>query len=113
MPRAKDADLTPQPEPIDAEPAAATAAVRTVEAWAESKGLYPHFTGGTALQVQAQGAGGHAVAVPMSGLVGPVANPEFWRFAAAKALYGWPIGQEITEAQFDAAITAAASQSAR
>lgn len=32
-----------------------------------------------------------------------------WLFAAARAYHGWPIGQELTAAEFDAAVEATAS----
>lgn len=66
---------------------------RTAESWAEAKGMLPeHFI------------------VPASAGRFPVApryNPEFWRFKAAAALSKWPIGAEVTEAEFDAAVVAA------
>lgn len=34
-------------------------------------------------------------------------RPAAWLAAAARAMRGWPIGREVTEAEFDAAITAA------
>lgn len=37
----------------------------------------------------------------------PRVNPEYWRFAAARALSGWVIGAEVTEADFDKAVAAA------
>lgn len=34
-------------------------------------------------------------------------QPELWRYRAAKALRDWPIGAEVTEAEFDEALKAA------
>lgn len=68
------------------------APLRTVEAWAEEKGMLPQL-------------------VSVNGRTR--ANPEFWRFAAARALCNWPVGKELTEADFDAAITAAGNQQLR
>jgi hypothetical protein len=34
-------------------------------------------------------------------------KPEAWRAAAARAMRGWAIGFEVTETQFDEAMTAA------
>jgi len=58
---------------------------KTVEEWARAKG--------------------HLVVLP-DGKPDPRA-PDYWRFAAAKAGNNWPIGKELTEAQYDAAIDAA------
>jgi hypothetical protein len=58
---------------------------KTAEAWADAKGL-----------TRIQKMPGEA----------PKKVPD-WRFAAAKAFAGWPDGQELSEAEFDAAVTAA------
>jgi hypothetical protein len=34
-------------------------------------------------------------------------RPEAWRSAAARAMRGWAIGREVTEAEFDEALEAA------
>jgi len=70
--------------------------VRTAEAWAEAKGFLPHF-------VESASPFGAAGAPPVR-----TVNPQFWKFAGAKA--SWPVGKELTEAEFDAAIEAAATQ---
>jgi len=62
----------------------APAPKRTAEQWAEAKGFVPL-------------------------LIGTRENPSFWKWAAAKAMLRWPIGAELTEAEFDAAIEAAAN----
>lgn len=62
----------------------APAQKRTAEQWAEAKGFTPM-------------------------LIGTRENPSFWKWAAAKAMLRWPIGIELTEAEFDAAIAAAAN----
>lgn len=36
----------------------------------------------------------------------PAVVPD-WRFAAAKAHEGWPVGKELTEAEYDAAVARA------
>ena len=97
-----------EPEPA---PKATPAPVRAVEKWAEAKGLWPQFTD-VAAQVM-PGQHGGVVAIRMSDIGAKTVNHEFWRFAAAKALYSWPQGKEMTEAEFDAAIAAAAGQQAR
>jgi hypothetical protein len=81
---------------------------KTVEAWAAAKGMYPQTVNPppATLPRAAQGQGG-VVAVQMAGLKAPAHNPDFWKFAAAKAMHGWVIGTELTEAEFDAAIQAA------
>ena len=67
--------------------------IRTAEAWAEAKGFLPQM-----LEAAAPfgGAGAPKTVTP---------NPQFWKFAGAKA--SWPVGKELTEAEFDAAIEAA------
>ena len=66
---------------------------KTAEAWAELKGMLPEV-----------------IVVPTPPGHRPVApryNPEFWRFAGARALSKWPFGAEIIEAEFDAAVAVA------
>lgn len=36
------------------------------------------------------------------------ANPDAWKFTAAKAHARWPEGKEVTKAEFEAAVAAAA-----
>lgn len=75
--------------------------VRTAEAWAEAKGMLPEFI---------------PVAAPFARADAPAQrqhNPSFWRFAATRAGMGWPIGKELTEAEFDAAVFAATTQTYR
>ena len=57
---------------------------RTVEEWAALHGDVPHMNGVRE-------------------------NPRFWRYAAARALSRWPVGFEATEAEYDAALNAAAN----
>lgn len=77
----------------------ARAEVRTAEAWAEAKGLYPEFR-----EVHAPFSRADATPIREH-------NPQFWRFAGAKAGCGWPVGKELTEAEFDAAIEATVGNS--
>lgn len=65
---------------------------KTVETWAEEKGLLP----------QIENLSGRGIP-----------NPEFWRFAAAKAFCGWPVGRELTEKDFNEAVIAACNQTIR
>lgn len=67
--------------------------IRTAEAWAEAKGFTPHFI---------------ESAAPFGGGTSSAVNPQFWKFAGAKA--SWPVGKELTEAEFDAAIAEAETQ---
>lgn len=70
------------------------AEIRTAEYWAEAKGMLPAYL------------------EDRSGFARPGVrvrkrpNPSFLGFAGAKA--NWPVGKEMTEAQFDAAIEAVA-----
>lgn len=79
---------------------------KPIEAWALAKGLLPQVFGGSTYALPAGAAidrmGGSAVTIGK--LAGPRANPEFWRFAAAKAGSQWPENLEVTEADFDAAV---------
>jgi hypothetical protein len=83
----------------------ATAPVKkTIEQWGEAKGLLP--------QVLPPANPNRKAAATLT--VGPAAvmglpqrhNPEYWKFAAAKAGNAWPDGFEITEVDFDAQIDA-------
>jgi hypothetical protein len=77
------------------------AEIRTAEQWAEAKGMFPEFV---------------EVAAPFARADAPRTrqhNPQFWRFAATRAGSGWPIGKELTEAEFDAAVLAATTQTYR
>lgn len=83
-------ELVPSEEPAPAPPPPAE--VRTVEAWAEAKGMLPEFI---------------PIAAPFAAAGSPRMlqhNPEFWRFHATRTGWTWPIGKELTEAQFDAAV---------
>lgn len=105
----KDQSASGEDSPVT-EPAAEIAAVpsaapppevRTAEAWAEAKGMLPEFI---------------LVSAPFARADAPRArqhNPQFWRFAATRAGSGWPIGKELTEAEFDAAVTSATNQTYR
>jgi len=90
--------------PVDAPAPAADK--KTIEVWAFAKGMLPQIFGGSTYALPGGAPvdrmGGAAVA--LGGLAGPRANPEFWRFAAAKAGSQWPENLEITEAEFDAAV---------
>jgi hypothetical protein len=79
---------------------------RTVEAWATVKGMLPQILGGTTYTLPGGGPLDKmgSAAVAMGALAGPRGNPQFWRFAAARAGSQWPEGLEITEAEFDAAV---------
>lgn len=101
-----------QPVPLaDPEPVAASASAaptKTVEAWGEAKGIWPQFQAPPRYGAQGgQPTGFGTVAINMQGMVGPKPNPEYWRFAAARAVGNWPEGKEMTEAEFDAAVKAA------
>ncbi len=63
------------------------AEVRTAEEWAAAKGMTERFLPST-----------NAFAIT---------NPLFQDYAQARAHGGWPVGKELTEAQFDAAVIAA------
>jgi hypothetical protein len=60
-----------------------------IEVWAERKGLLPQFTSSNR------------------------ANPEYFKFAAAKGLRGWTDGQVVTEAEFDEAVKQQGEQAIR
>lgn len=76
--------------------------MKTIEEWATAKGFLP--------QELPQENPNYKPAATLT--IGSAAvlglptrhNPEFWKFAAARAGNGWPNGFEITEAEFDAQI---------
>lgn len=77
------------------EPAPALAEVRTAEAWAEAKGMLPEFT-------ETQPPFAAAGSAPIR-----AHNPNHWKYSAAKAGNGWPLGKELTETEFDTAVMVA------
>lgn len=94
-----ESDSTPNPPVRSAK--VADPVKKTIEDLATAKGLLP--------QVLPQPPGPPPAMVLRLGsktLMGTPEkhNPEFWKFAAARAANGWPIGFEITEADFDAEI---------
>lgn len=91
---AEEIAAAPPPDPQPPE-------VRTAEHWAEAKGMLPEF-----IETRAPFARADAPALRSH-------NPSFWRYAATRAGSGWPIGKELTEAEFDAAVTAATTQTYR
>lgn len=82
---------------------------KTVEQWAEAKGLYPQFFAAPAVGLPAGTQPGPFGTVPINvgALVGRTPNPNYGAFAAAKVSLHWPEGKEMTEAEFDAAIATA------
>ncbi len=93
----------PQPVPdgtviVDGKPVAPSQSdKRPVEAWAEKKGLAPQWLAQPPFQVNPDGVV-RTVQPP------PKLNPNWWKFAAARALRSWSIGAEVTEKDFDEAI---------
>lgn len=89
---------------------------RTVEDWATEKGYLPQFSGGGTFAPPTPTPG--ATSVPVEGLGAilrsqrPRPNAKYFEsgFAAARGFFGWPIGFEITEADFDAACDRAKNQ---
>lgn len=90
------------PAPASVEPAQPPPAeLCTAEQWAEAKGMLPEF-----IPVAAPFAPAGAAPVLQH-------NPSFWRFAATRAGMGWPIGKELTEAEFNAAVDTAMNHTYR
>jgi hypothetical protein len=77
-----------------------TAGKKTVEVWAEAKGMLPEY-----LKVKTRVGGREAFARKQ--------NPKFVDFAMAKAHARWPEGKEVTEKEFDEAVQGAAQVGAR
>ena len=96
-------DTEQEPDEIQvpvAAPSAATAAadpVKTAEEWALAKGMLPEKLPGKPRRDKPQLA-------PRS-----VANPKHRQFKEASFIATWPVGKELTEADFDKAVTAAAT----
>lgn len=84
------------------------AEMKAIEVWAAQKKMLPMLVGGVEARVPpgAPDLGGVA-RVAMSGLTGPKTNPEYVRFARARAFKAWPESKEVTEAEFDEAVIAA------
>jgi len=74
-------------------PAASAPTKRTVEEWARDKGMLPEFAPGKKLPT-----------APASAPAPLVHNPKFALFSAAKHANRWPVGMELTEAEFDQAV---------
>lgn len=83
-----------------------TAELRTVEQWAEVRGWLPAFFQPPKPKRPAYAGGRINVAAPRP-------NPEYGRFAGARAYWNWPIGREMTEADFEAAVIEAHSHPIR
>jgi hypothetical protein len=103
----------PEGEPVDEAPRpeaeAAKPAKKAVEDWATAKGMLPEVSQGGALGLPSAANVGGAVRVSLqhSSKVAPRHNPNSVAFKAARARYGWPIGYEMTEAEFDEAVAKA------
>jgi hypothetical protein len=76
-------------------PDAVVAERQTVEYWATKKKMLPRFIAGPK---------------PPRGVAQPVLNPNYTQFGETKFGNNWPEGQEMTEAEFDAAIAKNATQ---
>lgn len=86
----------PAREASVASPVASVAVKKTVEEWATEKGYLPkQFPGTPPNQDRVRVIPG----------TGPKPNPKYERFYAAKCGSGWVVGVELTEAEFDEAMT--------
>jgi hypothetical protein len=102
-------DAVAEPAEVPAPPAV----TKTVEAWGLAKGLLPQITGGGSLRINNPSGRAKVVAVNLADLPVRFINPRFHLFAAAKAMNQWPVGKELTEAEFDAAVARAGSVAIR
>ncbi|HVZ89636.1 MAG TPA: hypothetical protein VHG72_21925 [Polyangia bacterium] len=100
-----ETDATPHPgetQPISADPIPVSAPpassdpIKTVEDWARAKGMLPEFR---EVDNPRNPKRLRPKAKPML-----VHNKSHAQFRAAKASNRWPIGKELTEAEFDEAI---------
>jgi hypothetical protein len=73
-----------------------TPPVKTVEEWAKAKDMLPEFKDGR-----------RPSNAPPKSKPPRIHNPNYRLFAAAKHTHRWPIGMELTEAQFDDAVAQA------
>jgi hypothetical protein len=85
----------PKADPMPAKAEAPAAAKKTIEEWGLAKGFLPQTRPRNTAAVTQGGFKGVALAGA------PEHNPEYWKFAAAKAGNAWPQGFECTEAEFD------------
>lgn len=90
-------DETPAALPVAASDAPVAGPVKTAEEWALAKGMLPEKLPGKPRRDKPQLA-------PR-----PVANPHHRKFREASLIATWPVGKELTEAEFDKAVTAAAT----
>jgi hypothetical protein len=100
-----------QDEGDDAVPETAVLEKKTVEAWAQDAGFFPQFIEPPARtpllidqKMDQQGRAFLAVNPATQAQPPRRTNPQFWKFAAAKAHQRWPEGLTVTKAQFDEAI---------
>jgi hypothetical protein len=94
---------TEKPAPKEAKPAEK----RSVEDWATSKKMLPQFIEPAPRKIDPRLMGLPAVGVSMGAIPAPRHNPEHVKYVAARALRGWPLGKEVTEAEFDEAVNEA------
>lgn len=92
----------PAPKPERAVKAPAAPEKRTIEQWGTAKGFLPQVLPSANPNRKAAAT----LTVGSAAVLGIAQrhNPEYWKFAAARAGNGWVDGFEITEADFDAAI---------
>lgn len=83
-------DPEPLPEAVAVPMTKAGDEKKPVEVWAHEKGMLPEKLA--------------PIAAFNAAPLGSGVNPRFWMFAAAKAGSNWPIGAEVTEQEFDAAV---------
>lgn len=98
------ADETSAPESKKASKAPAEPVKKTIEAWGTAKGFLPQ----TLPPLDPNRKAAATLVVGSTAVLGlPTRhNPEYWKYAAAKAGNGWVDGFELTEADFDAQIEA-------
>lgn len=77
---------------------------KAVEEWATAKKMLPQFSVPPDRVIPPELMRHPAVGVSMKAIASPRYNPEHAKYVAARAIRNWPIGFEVTEAEFDKAV---------
>ena len=77
---------------------------KPIEEWATAKKMLPQFFEPAARVMPTAFLNLPSVGVSMAAIPAPKYNTEHAKYVAAKQLRNWPIGFEVTEAEFDQAV---------
>lgn len=107
QPAAAAEESAPAEQPVAASAARAVERL-THEEWATKKGMLPETIPGGSVAVQMpRGQRAARVNLAQTAAVAPRHNWKYAPYAAAKAMFQWPIGLVMSEADFEAALVKA------